>query len=531
MSAIKPLKTPGSLLWAKANFHQASNFLQQKEKSLTTSQQEALLILWTLGAGKTTLLTDLAHYLKRQGTPFTLIVNDIGKFNVDANRLGEFDPIQLTQGCICCDDLASLAEELKKLKESGEMILIEPTGIADGKAIKSLLAQQNLKAHILTLVNAAAYPQQSPAIQASIATQAHIADVLALTHLPAQEEVKNLKADFNTRFPEIPVVEAPFFKGKENLSKNDDQQFAQLLSQIRDTKGRKPRFQYANPQLRSAHQAVNTQNQLLPAAFWAQHLQQLTAMIGENLLRMKGVIKVWSQFFPFDYVKGRKEIEFGTTTSENPHITLISETPLDSDILEMLTNPAPIPQLSTANIPEKIIFSPIEVAEKVNILLRQYKDYMDMDSQKANLTTEYNQTGNPELAQQIDELTLALNQLGDEMKFDNPLIWLGYKKTAYEGTSKQVKTIADLLKHCERKTDICYKRLDFLNTQLKSKHNIDLFDGEQLDVSQDIVDFIRENPAIRELSRDEAFMQEWMQHEYFTMGEKVAKWVDYSPRG
>lgn len=529
MSAIKHLKTPGTLLWAKTNFHQTPNFLQKKEKSLIESQQEALLILGTLGAGKTTLLTDLAHYLKRQGKAFKLIVNDIGKFNIDANRLEEFDPIQLTQGCICCDDLASLTEELKKLKKSREMILIEPTGIADGKSIKNLLAQQGLKAHVLTLVNATAYPQQSPAIQKSIATQAQIADVLALTHLPAHEEIKKLEADFNTRFPETPMIQAPFLKGKENLSKDDDQQLSQLLDQLRNTQKKKPKLYYADPQLRSTHESVSTQNQSLPKEFWVQHLQELIAMIGKNLLRMKGVIKVWDQFFPFDYVKGRKVIEIWSTTNKAPHITLISETPLTPDTLEMLTNPTPIPQLSTTNIPDKIIFSPIEVAEKVNTLLRQYKEYMNMDSKKASLTAEYDQTRNPELAQQIDELTLALNQLGDDMKFDNPLIWLGYKKTAYAGTSKQVKTIADLLKHCERKTDICYKRLDFLNTHLKEKYEIDLFDGKRLDLSQDIMDFIRENPAIRGLSRDELFMKERMQHEYFTMGEKVAKWMDYAP--
>ena len=41
------------------------------------------------------------------------------------------------------------------------------------------------------------------------------------------------------------------------------------------------------------------------------------------------------------------------------------------------------------------------------------------------------------------------------MKFDNPLIWIGYKRLAYAN-------------NCERKTDICHKRLDFLNEHLKS---------------------------------------------------------------
>lgn len=124
-------------------------------------------------------------------------------------------------------------------------------------------------------------------------------------------------------------------------------------------------------------------------------------------------------------------------------MTVITETALSPEIDKMIKDPAPVkenPNLSFA--PEQKIFSPIEVAEKVKVLLQQYKDYMDMDAEKAQLESEYAHTPTQELANAIDELKLKLDKLGDDMKFDNPLIWLGYKRLAYANNpAKKVGTI------------------------------------------------------------------------------------------
>lgn len=246
------------------------------QKKSEAASQEAFVILGTLGAGKTTLLTDLAYYLQRKGEKFKVIVNDIGNFNVDASRLGAFDPIQLMQGCICCDDLDSLRSALLSAKESGEKILIEPTGIADGKGIKNLIAELGMQSRVLTLVNASAYPLQSGAIKNAIATQAQLADVLAFTHLASQEENQEVKSEFSSRYPQKSLIDAPFTAGKENLKKSDES-FDELMQKLRAPK--KPQFNYVPTQSLSAHQQVNTLNLEISPAFGYQHLEYVVKEI------------------------------------------------------------------------------------------------------------------------------------------------------------------------------------------------------------------------------------------------------------
>ena len=151
-----------------------------------------------------------------------------------------------------------------------------------------------------------------------------------------------------------------------------------------------------------------------------------------------------------------------------------------------------------------------------------------MYGEKSSLEAEYQNNQNTETAVKIESLAMQLDQLGDDMKFDNPLVWIGYKRLAYaKDPVKKVDTIGSLLKHCERKTDICHKRLDFLNKKLEETANIDLFDTEKIDQNQTLVDFLKKNDAIQKLCANEEFMQEWLEHEYFQVQGKAAKWQDY----
>lgn len=129
-----------SLLFQNHGFN-SSRLAPKLAQKVDASAQEVLVVLGSLGAGKTTLMTDLADYLTRIGKPFKIIVNDIGTVNTDARRLAAYEPTQLTQGCICCSDLDSLRQALEELQATREMILIEPTGIADGRGIKQLISE------------------------------------------------------------------------------------------------------------------------------------------------------------------------------------------------------------------------------------------------------------------------------------------------------------------------------------------------------------------------------------------------------
>ncbi|MBF0932446.1 MAG: hypothetical protein HXJ92_03525, partial [candidate division SR1 bacterium] len=258
-------------------------------------------------------------------------------------------------------------------------------------------------------------------------------------------------------------------------------------------------------------------------------LDQLKALIdqlGQDALRVKGVIKYGSQAFEFDYVRGG-ELEIGNMTTLQPHLNVITQHSLSPELIAMISSGSTSSE-KLSYVPEKKIYSPIEVSAAVSVLLNQYKDYMNMYNEKLTLETEYAKNQDSQLAQEIQQLDIALDKLGDDMKFDNPLIRIGYKRLAYANNpEKKVETIGELKKHCERKTDICHKRLDFLNEHLKSDFGIDLFDENQVKSEQSLVDFIKENEAIKKLSQDEQFMTQWLQNEYFQIDGKVAKWQNY----
>ena len=523
---------------------------------------EVFLILWFLGAGKTTLLKDLAGYLANQWEQFKVIVNDIGKYNIDAERLKDFSPVALTDWCICCQDLSWLKTALEDLKGSNEKILIEPSGIADGKAIKRVIEELGMQGRVITLVNAQSFPTMSKAEEQIAATQLSLANVIALTHLPTDKEKnQELRSQLSQKYPHQPVIEAPYTTNSEDLMK-DDSSYGAIVNLMRkhsqhshaehehehDHHEHDHEHQHNHDHEHKhehehdhdehehdhhehghhhhEHSKFFTKSIALSEGASLDQLKDLIAQLGEDALRVKWVIKYWPQAFEFDYVRGG-ELEIWNMTTLQPHLNVITQHSLSPELIAMISSGLTSSE-KLSYVPEKKIYSPIEVSAAVSVLLNQYKDYMNMYNEKLALETEYAKNQDSQLAQEIQQLDIALDKLWDDMKFDNPLIWIGYKRLAYANNpEKKVETIWELKKHCERKTDICHKRLDFLNEHLKSDFWIDLFDENQVKADQSLVDFIKENEAIKKLSQDEQFMTQWLQNEYFQIDGKVAKWQNY----
>ena len=546
-----------------------NNIVNKISENSENTGSEVFLILWFLGAGKTTLLKDLAGYLANQWEQFKVIVNDIGKYNIDAERLKDFSPVALTDWCICCQDLSWLKTALEDLKGSNEKILIEPSGIADGKAIKRVIEELGMQGRVITLVNAQSFPTMSKAEEQIASTQLSLANVIALTHLPADKEKnQGLRSQLSQKYPHQPVIEAPYTTNSEDLMK-DDSSYEDIVNLMRkhsqDSHAECDHHHHEhehdhehehehdhdhyhehehehehkhehehehehdhehNHHHHHEHSKFFTKSIALSEEASLDQLKDLIDQLGEDALRVKWVIKYWSQAFEFDYVRGG-ELEIWNMTTLQPHLNVITQHSLSPELIAMISSGSTSSE-KLSYVPEKKIYSPIEVSAAVSVLLNQYKDYMNMYNKKLALETEYAKNQDSQLAQEIQQLDIALDKLWDDMKFDNPLIWIGYKRLAYANNpEKKVETIWELKKHCERKTDICHKRLDFLNEHLKSDFWIDLFDENQVKAEQSLVDFIKENEAIKKLSQDEQFMTQWLQNEYFQIDGKVAKWQNY----
>lgn len=535
-----------------------NNIVNKISENSENTGSEVFLILWFLGAGKTTLLKDLAGYLANQWEQFKVIVNDIGKYNIDAERLKDFSPVALTDWCICCQDLSWLKTALEELKGSNEKILIEPSGIADGKAIKRVIEELGMQGRVITLVNAQSFPTMSKAEEQIASTQLSLANVIALTHLPTDKEKnQELRAQLSQKYPHQPVIEAPYTTNSEDLMK-DDSSYEVIVNLMRkhsqhshaehdhehdhdhehEHKHEHDHHEHEHDHHEHEHDHDEhahhhhehskffTKSIALSEETSLDQLKDLIDQLGQDALRVKWVIKYWSQAFEFDYVRGG-ELEIWNMTTLQPHLNVITQHSLSPELIAMISSGSTSSE-KFSYVPEKKIYSPIEVSAAVSVLLNQYKDYMNMYNQKLGLETEYAKNQDSQLAQEIQQLDIALDKLWDDMKFDNPLIWIGYKRLAYANNpEKKVETIWELKKHCERKTDICHKRLDFLNEHLKSDFWIDLFDENQVKAEQSLVDFIKENEAIKKLSQDEQFMTQWLQNEYFQIDGKVAKWQNY----
>ena len=111
---------------------------------------------------------------------------------------------------------------LEELKGSNEKILIEPSGIADGKAIKRVIEELGMQGRVITLVNAQSFPTMSKAEEQIASTQLSLANVIALTHLPADKEKnQELRSQLSQKYPHQPVMEAPYTTNSEDLMKDN----------------------------------------------------------------------------------------------------------------------------------------------------------------------------------------------------------------------------------------------------------------------------------------------------------------------
>lgn len=166
-------------------------------------------------------------------------------------------------------------------------------------------------------------------------------------------------------------------------------------------------------------------------------------------------------------------------------------------------------------------------AIKIQKLLAQFFEYMQIFGENEILKEKIWQIQNPDEKQKLQENIKNnenfLQKLGNDMKFDNPFIWMYYKILAYKWRKNEISTIWDFIKHCEWKTDICHQRFDFLNKNLKEKYNIDLFEENP---EEKLEDFVKKW-FIEELSKNENFMKKWLECEYFIENWKVAKWRNY----
>jgi G3E family GTPase len=102
-----------------------------------------------LGSGKTTLLLRLIEEAKQRGLQPGILMNELGKYDVDGHIISDFNPgmvvEKLLDGCICCSKKGELAGSIASLLlRSPDVIFIELTGVANPEEIADALTEPEL---------------------------------------------------------------------------------------------------------------------------------------------------------------------------------------------------------------------------------------------------------------------------------------------------------------------------------------------------------------------------------------------------
>ena len=251
-------------------------------------------------------------------------------------------------------------------------------------------------------------------------------------------------------------------------------------------------------------------------------LEEIINILWDNLIRAKWVL-AWGQ--EFDYVHW--SLNFWEFTDKSGHFNLITSTDFDENILWLNLKEKNM-ETNNYNLSEMLDFSKSE--EKINILLRQYNERNEMNFELENLNNSLKnaktEQERQDISEKITKLKFTQDKLWDDMKYDNPYIWVEYKIQAYTWGAGEIKTINDFRTHCNKPDYICGKRLDFLNKYLKEKYDLDIMDDNSVDWNEYLSEFL-ENWIIKELSQNKEFMEKWLSYEYFMRGDEVAKWKNY----
>ncbi|MGF7032491.1 G3E family GTPase [Paenibacillus mucilaginosus] len=198
-----------------------------------------LILSGFLGSGKTTLLIRLLHEAGLQGLKPGVLMNELGRTDVDAGIIQSGLPgssvEKLLDGCICCSRKGEVAESLGRLiARQPDVILIELTGVANPEEVAEaltepfLLNRVELKG-IITVLDAEwvldynSMFNTDRVLKHTVRRQMETADVILVnktdlvppSHLGRIEKAvkqQNDKAVIHfTRYSELPA--APFFFG------------------------------------------------------------------------------------------------------------------------------------------------------------------------------------------------------------------------------------------------------------------------------------------------------------------------------
>ncbi|WP_100407562.1 CobW family GTP-binding protein [Bacillus solitudinis] len=174
---------------------------------------DVVILSGFLGSGKSTLLSRLLSYENQKGRQVAVLMNELGKVNIDSSYVPTNVPIkEMLNGCICCSIQGELSTQLKNLTEDHKLdvIYIEATGAAHPldvlDACTHPLLVETIQIHaVITIVNAKQWLEQkmNKSLKKLIAYQVKFADVVLINKIDqvTEDEVAKVTASIEQENP------------------------------------------------------------------------------------------------------------------------------------------------------------------------------------------------------------------------------------------------------------------------------------------------------------------------------------------
>lgn len=532
------------------------------------SKSKVFLFTWHLGSGKTTLINNLLKFFSTEERENTLIIiNDVWTQNIDFSRLEwqnkdlDITPIS-GNWCICCGDLASFETELKKIREEEKIswkaknLIIEPSWIAEPDQMNTTLKKYWFEAVITSSINSLVLKGKNiEEIKKFVNENLAISDFICLCNTWSyfDEEAKNILEKITNWEKNIRII-PKWSLSIENMTweENTENPFSKLLEELKNKNvtQRKNIFKIKNNSEKKPEITISRENTNISR----YKLLNILKVFWEYLVRAKWVLADNKDFdISFWWVVDIKRIPdldketktYKISEKRNKQFNFIFSWETPKEIIENFEKVLENSEEENKDFYEKYFWSnwiPEITKEedydlKIQKLIYQFDEYMDLDNEKTEIIKEIKNLENIKNEEEKIEKTLklekkltekiqSLNKLWDDMKYDNPIIWLKYKFEAYKWSNSEIATVWDLIKHCFKNLDyICGKRIDFLAKNLKNKFWINIF---EIDKNMNLEKFFEKfDKELNYLCQDKNFMNLWLKYEYFTIWDKVAKWENY----
>jgi G3E family GTPase len=246
-----------------------------------------------LGAGKTTLLKKLLVDPELSGT--AVIINEFGEVAIDQHLVREVAPnvVELPNGCLCCalrGDIVASLSELLELRGNGSIqfdrVMIETSGLADPAPVIATITSHHylesaFRPHSIVVALDGGFSGQRYEDNSEALAQLVVADAIIVT-----------KTDIHQNYVELLSYVA---KANPTAEHFDVARLDELTGFLHQRRHRRPSsFSIATP-IRQHGQDISSLCLTIPKAIshldFARSLGMLTMELGDQILRMKGLIK------------------------------------------------------------------------------------------------------------------------------------------------------------------------------------------------------------------------------------------------